>query len=123
MRDGKLKERSQNLRKNATREENHLWYDFLKNYPVQIRRQVPIDRFIADFYCAQAKLIIELDGNHHFTEAGTIYDKERTEYLKKYRIKVIRFSNFEVKTNFEYICKIIDFEIKKRIENLNKEEI
>ena len=67
------------LRKNATREENHLWYDFLAKYPVRFQRQKAIDEFIADFYCHKARLVIELDGAQHYTDKGLVRDKRRTE--------------------------------------------
>lgn len=70
--------------KNATRQENHLWYDFLRGYPVRFQRQKTIGRFIADFYCHAAKRIIEVDGSQHGTEQGLARDRERTAYLEKY---------------------------------------
>ncbi len=63
----KLIPRAKELRKNMTKQENHLWYDFLRIYPVRFQRQKTIDNYIADFYCHKAKLIIELDGSQHFT--------------------------------------------------------
>ena len=63
------------LRKNMTREEKHLWYDFLRSYPVKIRKQHVLGKYIADFYCASAKLIIELDGSQHYERQGEIRDK------------------------------------------------
>ena len=66
----KLIPRAKELRKNATKQENHLWYDFLCSYPVQFQRLKTIDHFIADFYCHAAKLIIELDGSQHYEEQG-----------------------------------------------------
>ncbi|MDO4459354.1 MAG: endonuclease domain-containing protein [Clostridia bacterium] len=114
-RDSSLRIRSQELRKNSTPEENHLWYDFLKTYKYTVRRQLPKDRFILDFYCSKAKLAIEIDGNQHFTEQGLAYDKERSAYLSEYGIKVLRFTNMEIRNNFVDVCKKIDDEISKRI--------
>ena len=68
--NAKNKNFARNMRKNATKQENHLWYDFLRKYPVQFCRQVMIDDFIADFYCHKAKLVIELDGSQHETDEG-----------------------------------------------------
>ena len=74
-----LKQYAQKLRKEATKEENLLWYKFLRHYPVQFRRQCPFDRYIVDFYCAKARLVVELDGSQHYEEQGIIKDAERTE--------------------------------------------
>ena len=106
--------RAQKLRNNATKEENHLWYDFLKDYPVQFRRQVPFSKYILDFYCAKANLAIELDGAQHYMEDGLEYDSIRAEYLKKhYEIQILRFSNLDIKENFEGVCTAIEIAVKK----------
>ncbi len=103
------------LRKNMTPEEKHLWYDYLKTYPVRFQRQKPIMRFIADFYCAKAKLVVELDGSQHYEEENMAKDAERTEYLNCMDIEVIRFSNRDVNTNFEGLCEAIDNAVKERV--------
>ena len=72
------------LRKNMTKEEKHLWYDFLRQYPIRFYRQKVLGKYIADFYCAEAKLVIELDGSGHYTEEGKRYDEERTAFLEGY---------------------------------------
>lgn len=107
--------RAKELRKHATREENHLWYDFLRSYPVRFQRQKTIGCFIADFYCHAAKLVIELDGSQHYTEQGLAYDKERSAILQQYGLKVIRFSNREVMQEFIAVCNQIDKEVQNRI--------
>ena len=96
------------LRRNATRQENHLWYDFLSTYRVRFQRQKAIGSFIVDFYCHQAKLVIEIDGSHHYTDEGLEYDIERTAALNELGLRVIRFSNNEIDKNFSEICKSID---------------
>ena len=96
------------LRKNATRQENHLWYDFLSKYEVRFQRQKAIDNFIADFYCHQARLIIEIDGSQHYTETGKQKDEFRTEILEAYGLKVIRFTNYQINSNFRGVCEYID---------------
>ena len=106
------------LRRNMTRQEKHLWYDFLRYYPVKIYKQRIIDNFIADFYCHSARLIIELDGSHHYTNQGKAHDAARTEILKRYGIDVLRFSNRAIDDNFEGVCSTIDKVIHERIENL-----
>ena len=106
------------LRRNMTRQEKHLWYDFLRYYPVKMYKQRIIDNFIADFYCHSARLVIELDGSQHYTIQGNEYDEARTEILEKYGIHVLRFSNKDVDDNFEGVCRMIDKVINERIENL-----
>ena len=96
------------LRKNMTREEKHLWYDFLRTYAVRFSRQKVLGKYIADFYCAEAKLVIELDGSQHFTEDGKQYDEERTRFLEGYGLKVVRIPNGEVGRNFRGVCEYID---------------
>ncbi len=110
----KLIPRAKKLRKEMTPQERHLWYDFLRQYPVKIYKQKVIDNFIVDFYCHQAKLVIELDGSQHYTEDGLKYDEARTNILKSYTLEVIRFSNYEVDNNFEEVCRIIDNTIKSK---------
>ena len=102
---------AQNLRKNATKQEKHLWYDFLSNYKPRFQRQKAIDNFIADFYCNEAKLIIEIDGSQHFTDSGFAKDKRRTEILEGYDLKVLRFTNSEIDKEFYWVCEQIDFTV------------
>ena len=105
--------RAQKLRKNATKEENHLWYDFLRTYPVQFLRQKPFGPYIVDFYCYKARLAIELDGSQHYEENGPELDAARTAYLQEVeKIKVLRFTNLEIKQNFEGVCAVIDRQVK-----------
>lgn len=107
------------LRRQMTRQEKHLWYDFLRRYPVKVYKQRIIDNFIADFYCHKARLIIELDGTQHYTSKGKTHDELRTEVLEKYGLYVLRFSNREVDNNFEGVCMMIEKTIMGRInENL-----
>lgn len=100
------------LRKNATRQENHLWYDFLAKYDVRFQRQKAIDCFIADFYCHKAQLVIEIDGSQHYTEKGKKRDDFRTEILDDYNLQVIRFTNQQIDTNFRGVCEYIDTVVK-----------
>jgi very-short-patch-repair endonuclease len=96
------------LRKNMTKEEKHLWYDFLRDYDVKFLRQKIIGKYIVDFYCARAKLVIELDGSQHYEEAGITNDEARTEYLKQFGISVLRIPNNAVNENFSGVCEYID---------------
>ena len=103
------------LRNNMTKQEKRLWYDFLCIYPVKFLRQKVINRFVVDFYCAKAKLVIELDGSQHFTEEAQEYDKERTDILEAYGLTVLRFSNGEIDKDFQKVCEVIDNYIKNLI--------
>jgi len=104
------------LRKNMTPQERKLWYMFLRKYPVKIYKQRIIESFIVDFYCASARLVIEVDGSQHFTKQGIEYDKERSAIIEAYNLKVLRFTNYEVNTAFKSVYETIDSEIKARLE-------
>lgn len=103
---------AKNLRKNATPQGNHLWYDYLSKYEIRFQRQKAIDNFIADFYCHKAKLIIEIDGSQHFTEEGRQKDEFRTESLEGYELKVVRITNRQTNTNFEGVCDYLGAVVK-----------
>ena len=103
------------LRKNATPEENHLWYDFLSKYEIRFQRQKSIDGFIADFYCHRAKLVVEIDGSQHYTREGKEKDEFRTEILEGYDLRVIRFTNGDVHRTFRGVCTYIDKVVKTLI--------
>ncbi len=106
------------LRKNMTKEERHLWYDFLKEYPVRFQRQKIIGKYIADFYCAKAKLVVEIDGSQHYEDVGLVNDEKRTEYLMQYGISVIRISNREIWENFSGVCEKIHLEAEQSLSQL-----
>ena len=110
----KMLANAKNLRRNMTKEERHLWYDFLKTYPEHIYKQRVFGPYIVDFYCAAAKLVIELDGSQHFDEEAKKHDSERTRYLESYGIQVLRIPNNEVNQNFRGVCEGIDDLIQKR---------
>ncbi len=110
------------LRKSATKEENHLWYDYLRKYKIRFTRQKIIGKYIADFYCSKAKLVIELDGSGHYTAEGKQHDIERTEFLKQYGLMILRFSNSDIHDNFDGVCQYIDMTVTKRIAELSKEK-
>ena len=103
---------AKSLRKNATPQENHLWYDFLSTYPIRFQRQKAIGDYIVDFYCHAAKLAIEIDGSQHFSDAGLVADAVRTETLEGYDLTVIRFTNQDINKNFRGVCKSIDETVK-----------
>ncbi|MBD2395347.1 endonuclease domain-containing protein [Cyanobacterium aponinum FACHB-4101] len=109
----KLKERARELRKNMTPAERKLWSEYLRHSPYKFMRQRPIDNFIVDFYCSQKRLVIELDGDSHFQPEGIERDNIRTAILENYALKVIRFNNHDVLTNFEGVCGAIEFELQR----------
>ena len=99
--------RAKELRKNTTPWERKLWYDFLRNYPIRFQRQKAIGNFIADFYCAKTRLIIELDGSGHYFPEQQKADQFRTEILESMNLKVVRISNLDVDQNFRAVCEFI----------------
>ena len=113
--NGDLKIIARDLHKRMTKQERHLWYDFLKSYEYQFYRQRIIDRFIADFYCPAAKLVVELDGGQHYTEKKMLDDEHRSLIINQYGIHVVRIPNNEIDNNFYNVCTYLDSVIKKRI--------
>ena len=112
----KLTERAQNLRTNMTKEERRLWYEYLSSYKYRFRRQVTCGGYILDFYCAAAKLAIELDGSQHYEPEKQQYDEKRIEYLNDLGIQVLRFSNADVMQNLRGVCQMIDMCIALRMQ-------
>ena len=113
--NAELTANARTLRKNMTKEERHLWYNFLKSYPVRFLRQKVIDNYIVDFYCHSARLIIELDRSQHYEEKTLLKDKIRTERIELRNLVVIRIPNNEVNRNFEGVCQYIDNAVKKSL--------
>ena len=111
--NGNLISRAKELRKNSTPQENHLWYDFLRSYPLKFQRQKVIGNYIVDFYCDKAKIVIEIDGSQHYEDLNKEYDAERTRALEQFGLKVLRFSNYDINVSFDEVCEKIDYEIKK----------
>jgi len=91
-----------------------LWYQFLRKYPLQFHRQCPFGNYIVDFYCAKAKLVVELDGSQHYEPQGRAYDEERAVYLQSLGLKVLRYANNDVSRRFVQVCESIDMEVKRR---------
>ena len=103
--DRRLTPRAQELRHDMTPQERKLWFEFLRSYPVKFYKQRVIEYYIADFYCARAKLVIE---------QGKCYDAERTAVLEGHGLMVLRFSNHEVSSNFEGVCAVIENAVRER---------
>ena len=112
---------AKSLRKHATPQENHLWYDFLRSYTPRFQRQKTIGQFIADFYCEKARLVIELDGSRHFTPEGHTYDEARTAAIETIGVEVLRFTNRDIDSSFRAVCTQIDAAVHERL-NQKKEE-
>ena len=108
MQNHNLKQRSRELRQNATRQEQKLWYDFLRSHPVKFRRQQQIGPYIADFFCPSARLIIELDGSGHYEPAGLEYDRWRDAYISAQGIQILRFTNTQIDKEFSAVCETIN---------------
>ena len=106
------------LRKEMTKEERHLWYDFLRGHSTRFSRQKVLGKYIADFYSAKAKLVIELDGSQHYEGDGAEKDAERTAFLEGYGLRVIRIPNNAVNQNFRGVCDYIDAAVKQSLSQL-----
>ena len=106
------------LRKEMTKEERHLWYDFLRTHPVRFSRQKVLGKYIADCYSAETKLVIELDGSQHYEDGNIKKDTERTTFLEGYGLTVIRIPNNEVNRNFQGVCEYIDAAVKQSLSQL-----
>ena len=109
-------ERAKKLRREMTKEERKLWYEFLKNYPIKVRKQKPIGTYIVDFFCDAARLVIELDGSQHYEDRGLEWDAMRTKYLESLGLMVVRYSNREINMEFRAVCENIDRLIRERVQ-------
>ena len=116
-RNKELKLPSRELRTDATKQENHLWYDFLRNYRPRFTRQRIVNNYILDFYCHEAALAVEVDGSQHYEKEAADYDTARTEYLNGLGIEVMRFDNREVDGNFVGVCETIKMTVEERVAN------
>ena len=103
------------LRKNMTPWERELWFKFLRYYPVRFQRQKAIGNYIADFYCAKARLIIELDGGGHYSAEQSEKDAIRTENLQTMGLTVLRFCNLDIDHNFVGVCERIEQTVQKNL--------
>ena len=106
---------ARDLRKSMTKEERHLWYDFLRDYPVRFQRQKVLGKYIVDFYCAKAKIVVELDGSQHYEPTEEEKDRQRTEFLQGYGLTIFRIANNEVSGNFSGVCEYIDLAVQQSL--------
>ena len=114
--DNSQLENARQLRREMTPHERKLWYHFLRTYPVKIYKQRIIGRFIVDFYCASAKLVIEVYGSQHYEPQGIAYDEERSAFLSALDLAVLRFSNRDIDRNLRSVCAQIDIAIQNRLQ-------
>ena len=114
--DNSQLENARRLRRELTPHERKLWYLFLRKYPAKIYKQRIIGRFIVDFYCASAQLVIEVDGSQHYEPQGLAYDSERSVFLEALDLEVLRFSNREIDRDFRGVCEQIDMAIQNRLQ-------
>ena len=105
------------LRRELTPHERKRWYLFLRKYPVKIYKQRIIGRFIVDFYCASANLVIEVDGSQHYEPQGMVHDAERSQFLTALGLEVLRFSNRDIDWDFRGVCELIDITIQNRLKD------
>ena len=103
----KLTSRAQALRRDPTPAEKKLWYEFLRDLPYKFTRQKPLGGYVADFYCSSQRLVIELDGDSHFTDGAQHYDARRTAAIGLLGVRVVRFTNLDVLENFESVCEVL----------------
>lgn len=106
--NSKLSPNAKALRKNMTKEERRLWFEYLHNLPVRFLRQKVIDGYIVDFYCSKARLIIELDGSQHYDDENIKRDNERTACFNARGLRVVRIPNSEINNNFRGVCEYIE---------------
>jgi len=102
-----LKPFTQSLRREMTKEERKLWYEFLKSLPCTVNRQKVIGKYNADFYIASANLVIELDGSQHYQQEGLANDQARDAYFREEGITVLRYSNLDILRRFSGVCEDI----------------
>ena len=104
------------LRKDMTRHEKKLWYDFLRHYPIRFSRQKILGWYVADFYCAKAKLVLEIDGDTHFDPEGLEKDRKRDEFLEGYGLTVVHIQNHEIDEAFSSVCDFVDSVVRDRLD-------
>lgn len=113
--DGTKLETARSLRKNMTPQERQLWFCFLRDYPEKIYKQRIIGKYIVDFYCAKAKLVIEIDGSQHYYGQTKQTDECRTAFLEDLGLKVVRYSNADINVRFRQVCESIHNIIQNRM--------
>lgn len=113
--NAKLTGRAKHLRKDMTEEERRLWYTFLRQFPIRFLRQKVLGNYIVDFYCAKARLVIELDGAQHYEGKAELQDQQRDAWLSAQDLLVLRFSNYDLNRKFKEICAYIEKTVEERV--------
>ena len=108
-------DRARDLRGTMTDAERKLWYEFLRPCAHKFYKQKPFGPFFLDFYCHEARLVIELDGGQHYTDRGIAQDRSRTQYLENHGLQVLRFSDHDVLSQFDAVCQVIQTELERKI--------
>ena len=109
-----LKGNAQKLRREMTKQESHLWYDFLRHLSLNVKRQKVFGNYIVDFYCPKAKTVIELDGSQHYEDAAQAYDQKRDAYLSSLGLHILRYTNLDINRNFQSVCNHILAELSDK---------
>ena len=109
-----LKGNAQKLRREMTKQESHLWYDFLRHLSLNVKRQKVFGNYIVDFYCSKAKTVIELDGSQHYEDAAQAYDQKRDAYLSSLGLHILRYTNLDINRNFQGVCNHILAELSDK---------
>ena len=109
-----LKGNAQKLRREMTKQESHLWYDFLRHLSLNVKRQKVFGNYIVDFYCSKAKTVIELDGSQHYEDAAQAYDQKRDAYLSSLGLHILRYTNLDINRNFQGVCNHILAELSEK---------
>ena len=110
-------EYARQLRKDMTKQERKLWYEYLKKSNYKWYKQRRIGNYIVDFYCDKLRLVLEIDGSQHYEEEQKEYDKARTKMLNACGISVLRIANNKIDDNFLGVCEYIDIVIGKILAN------
>ena len=116
--NNQLLDRAKELRQEMTPQERKLWYLFLRPNPLKFYKQRIIDSYIVDFYCASAKLVIEIDGSQHYTDQGRQQDDARSQVLQRHGLMVLRFSNREINMEFDAVCQMIHRIVQQRVNEI-----
>jgi very-short-patch-repair endonuclease len=109
----KLTARSRALRRQSTPAETKLWFDLLRHCPAKFSRQKALGGYVADFYCASRRLVVEIDGDSHFTAEAEKRDAVRDAWLEQKGLRILRFTNQDVMQRFEGVCLEITAALKE----------
>ena len=106
------------LRRNMTKEEKHLWYDFLKKLPITVNRQKNIGNYVVDFFIATKRIVIEIDGRQHSMTENAESDQKRDSELSALGITVLRYTNDSINKKFNAVCDDILLKLELTVDDL-----